>query len=174
MLLALLGASHWLGLWPRMVDAVSGTPGRYDLTGTVRVVDGDTLRMGTVRIRLNAIDAPEKDAVCTVTATGARMACGARAGEVLSGLIGGRTVRCAGEGFDRYGRTLGRCWVRSGDDDIDIARAMVRGGWALAYRRYSNRYALDETQARLEGAGLWATEFEMPEDDRRGGKVSMR
>ena len=40
----------------------------------------------------------------------------------------------------------------------------LRGGWALAYRRYSDRYVLDERLAQQEGAGLWALDFDNPED----------
>src|SRR6188472_4481728 len=53
MLIAVLGASHWLGLWPRIVDTLSGAPSRYDVSGAAHVVDGDTLRIGGVRVRLN-------------------------------------------------------------------------------------------------------------------------
>lgn len=169
----LLGASHFLGLFPRLVDAVSGAPSRYDLSGTVRVSDGDTLRMGRVRIRLSAIDAVEKSQTCVMKASGKRTPCGASASAALSEITGGREVRCLSEGRDRYGRTLGQCWVRIGAEDVDIGRHMVRQGWAIAYRRYSNRYALDEAEARVEGVGLWAMEFEVPEEYRRE-KVAMR
>lgn len=172
---ALLWATHWLGVFPRTVDGLAGAPSRYDVTGIAKVVDGDTLRIGSVRIRLTGIDAPEKDAVCTNTASGAHIACGAEAGRRLAALVEGRTVRCVGEGIDRYKRTLANCWIRDRSQDVDIGRRLVRTGWALAYRRFSHRYAYDETRARLEGLGLWAMDFQNPEEDRHDGKqLSMR
>ena len=35
-----------------------------DIVGTVHVIDGDTIEVGTERIRLHAIDAPEIDQTC--------------------------------------------------------------------------------------------------------------
>jgi endonuclease YncB( thermonuclease family) len=35
-----------------------------DLTGPPRIIDGDTLAIGSTRIRLEGIDAPETDQVC--------------------------------------------------------------------------------------------------------------
>ncbi|MCI0560951.1 MAG: hypothetical protein MN733_20895, partial [Nitrososphaera sp.] len=37
-----------------------------DITGPVTIVDGDTLKMRSARIRLEGIDAPESNQTCTV------------------------------------------------------------------------------------------------------------
>jgi endonuclease YncB( thermonuclease family) len=170
LLAALLGA-HALGVFPWARDRIIGPPGTFDISGTASIVDGDTLTVAGTRIRLSGIDAPEKKANCTIKATGERIACGAHAGEVLRSLAGRRSIGCVAEGEDRYGRTVAACYATQKGQRIDIARAMVRQGWALAYRRYSDRYVLDETAARLDGAGLWAMEFQNPEDYRREARA---
>ncbi|MCC6918785.1 MAG: thermonuclease family protein [Alphaproteobacteria bacterium] len=146
-------------------------PHQFDISGTARVTDGDTLRIGDTRIRLSGIDAPERSAHCTVKASGARIACGAEARDRLTALVGNRSLGCIDDGSDRYGRTLATCYATRQGKRVDIAREMVRQGWALAYRRYSTRYVIDETAARVDGAGLWAMDFQNPEDYRREARA---
>ena len=50
----------------------------------VRVIDGDTLKMGSDRIRLWGIDAPESRQKCR-DGNGAAFTCGMVAGDVLRG-----------------------------------------------------------------------------------------
>lgn len=171
LLLGALVCAHSLGVFPWLRDRIEGPPGRFDLSGTASVVDGDTLRLDGTRIRLSGIDAPESKAFCTVKATGARVACGRRAGDMLRSLADGRSLGCVAEGEDRYGRTLATCYVSQKGKRVDLNGLMVRRGWALAYRRYSDRYVLDETAARLDGAGLWAMDFQNPEDYRREARA---
>ena len=38
-----------------------GLPSWAEVTGTVRVIDADTIDVGATRVRLHAIDAPEQD-----------------------------------------------------------------------------------------------------------------
>src|SRR5207253_358639 len=64
--------------------------------GAVRVVDGDTLRIGEVRIRLHGIDAPEQ------AQSGAARAAGRLAGELrAAGRVSGGAARAAGVGDGR-------------------------------------------------------------------------
>ena len=125
--------------------------------GPVRVVDGDTLRMGEHRIRLHGIDAPESRQNCT---TGKDMAwmCGQAATTALRDKIGTASVRCEVEDQDRYRRLVARCFVGS----VDVNGWMVAQGWALAYRQYSLRYIGLEDQARLQKRGIWAAQFTPP------------
>src|SRR6478752_690504 len=66
----------------------------------IGIIDGDTVdvlvQKEMRRIRLYAIDAPEKG-----------KAFGSRARETTGRLVFGRTVTVVGHGRDRYGRTLG-------------------------------------------------------------------
>jgi endonuclease YncB( thermonuclease family) len=51
--------------------------------------------------------------------------------------------------------------------DTDLDGWLVRGGYAVAYRRYSWSYAPAESMAWLEGVGLWRGDFEHADDWRR-------
>ncbi len=47
-------------------------------------------------------------------------------------------------------------------DGLELNGAMVRAGWALAYRRHSDDYASIEAVARARGAGVWGLVFVPP------------
>src|SRR5690606_27658582 len=91
--------------------------------------------------------------------------CGKAAREALERLAGGRAVTCRGDGHDRYGRFLGYCEAGG----VDVNRAMVAQGWAVAYGSYYGA----EREARGGGRGIWAGSLDLPGDWRRmhGGLV---
>jgi endonuclease YncB( thermonuclease family) len=62
---------------------VLNTTHAADISGVPRVVDGDTLVIGEVKIRLEGIDAPETDQVC-LDRQAARTTCGIEARDQLS------------------------------------------------------------------------------------------
>lgn len=126
--------------------------------GHAVVNDGDSLTMGTTRIRLRGIDAPEYSQLCQ-TVGGASYACGKSARESLVRLIGRQPVSCSGWRHDRYGRLLGECKAA----DVDLNRAQVELGWAVAY----GGFAAEEAAARAGRVGIWAGTFERPQDWRR-------
>jgi endonuclease YncB( thermonuclease family) len=73
-----------------------------ELTGSPRIIDGDTIAIGKTRIRLEGIDAPEAAQTCGRKG-GGTWACGAAATRALSDRIGGKVVECTSRGRDRYG-----------------------------------------------------------------------
>ena len=137
-----------------------------DLSGRARVIDGDTIEIGAVRVRLHGVDAPESAQSCL--AGGERWPCGQRATRALAGQIGGRTVACSERARDRYGRIVAGC--RHGGRDVNAW--LVDRGWALAYRRYSRAYVNEESSARAARKGIWRGEFVPPWDWRRGERLS--
>ncbi|MGE3904644.1 MAG: thermonuclease family protein [Reyranellaceae bacterium] len=137
------------------------SPIATDFSGQARVIDGDTIDVAGRRVRLEGIDAPESRQQCSDGER--RYSCGANATSALYSLIAFTTVNCDDRGRDRYGRTLALCTA----NDVDVGRWMVRNGHALAYWRYSWRYGLDETLARISSTGVWVGDFERPEDWRR-------
>jgi endonuclease YncB( thermonuclease family) len=139
-----------LAWWPIQAAELSGVP---------KVVDGDTLAIGAVKVRLEGIDAPETDQVC-LNASSARWTCGIDARDQLASHIAGRVISCKSSGHDRYGRTLGTCSVR----DEDLNEWMVQQGWALAYVEYSSAYVSAEQLARVQQRGLWQGAFIAPWD----------
>jgi len=132
--------------------------------GRASVIDGDTIEVHGQRIRLHGIDAPESSQPCQA-ADGASYRCGQQAARALDALIADRPVSCRQTDVDRYGRIVAVCAVAG----VDVGEAMVRDGWALAYRDYSTDYVDDEAQAEAEGTGMWAGTFVAPWEYRRGG-----
>jgi endonuclease YncB( thermonuclease family) len=162
MLLSLTGArplpvpSGW------MPEAESG----HVVRGVARITDGDTLRIGSTRIRLFGVDAPEAGQRCSDRA-GNDWACGAAATAKLEALVARRVVRCDLQEADRYGRMVASCSV----DGRDLGAAIVGEGLARAYARYSDRYLGEEAAARAAGRGLWQAEAEAPWDWRRDRRL---
>jgi endonuclease YncB( thermonuclease family) len=145
------------------VLSMMGFAAAGELSGSARIIDGDTLEIAGTHVRLWGIDAPEKRQTCEGRA-GAIYECGRDSAAVLRELIRGQPVTCEGMDIDRYGRTVAVCRTESGE----LNAAMVRGGWAIAYRRYSHgRYAAEEEAAREEHRGIWSGRFEMPDAWRR-------
>jgi endonuclease YncB( thermonuclease family) len=142
--------------------APAGPPPGAPFTLRARVIDGDTLAAGALRLRLHAIDAPEMSQTCT--RAGRPYACGEEARRALARIIGGGEVTCVGGEHDRYGRRIARCRNAAG---ADIAAALVAQGWAIAFRRFGEDYVPQEEEARRRGLGLWAGSFDAPEDHRR-------
>lgn len=134
--------------------------------GAARVVDGDTLVVNGVRIRLYGIDAPEKKQTCEVS--GKDVACGMESTQALESEIGGGPVACSLHGRDLYGRGIGVCSVESKPGVItDLNSWMVDKGHAVAYRKYSSRYVQQELSAQKSKLGIWAGSFKQPEEWRR-------
>ena len=73
------------------------------------------------------------------------------------------TVPSTIEGTDRYGRTLGICYL----GEIDLQAEMVKSGMAVAYLKYSRRYEEEQNIAKRTKAGMWSGEFLEPEVWRR-------
>jgi len=141
--------------------------GRADLAGFARVVDGDTIVIGSTRVRLEGIDAPETGQTCKRRLVGA-WACGTEATGVLARLIEGKQVRCEPHGLDKYGRTLGVCFL--GGQNVNAW--MVRHGHAWAFVKYSTSYVREEAAARAQRIGVWQGEAIPPWEYREHRWVS--
>lgn len=126
----------------------------HALAGHPAINDGDSLTMGSERIRLLGIDAPELSQMCS--RDGADFPCGRRSREALVALVGGRQVECSGRDRDRYGRLLATC--SAGGTELNSGQ--VAAGWAVAY----GGYAAEEEAARSAGLGIWAGRFDKPRD----------
>ena len=140
-------------------------PVHAQLTGNATIADGDTLRVGTTRVRLHGIDAPELAQTCR--ARGREWPCGRQAAAALRNRIAGGRVHCEERDRDAYGRIVAVC--RAGGGDVNAW--MANEGWALAYRRYSRDYVQHERAAQAAGRGIWRGDFVMPWDWRRGARL---
>jgi endonuclease YncB( thermonuclease family) len=92
----------------------------------LKVVDGDTLRCGTTRVRLSAIDAPEMPGHCR---PGRRCTPGDpyASADHLRSLVAGAAVSCRQIDTDHYGRAVALC--SAGGRDLSCEQ--VRSGHAV-------------------------------------------
>jgi endonuclease YncB( thermonuclease family) len=127
------------------------------IEGRAQVLDGDTIQVGTTRIRLYGIDAFEGEQRCT-DSTGTSYTCGGTATRALTELVAGEDVSCVPKGTDAYGRLLAVCRAAT----IDLSASMARSGNALAYTKYALDYVIDERAAKQEQIGAWSGSFELP------------
>lgn len=116
------------------------TPPVGQVSGTARVVDGDTLWIGDTKIRLFGVDAPESQTPLGPVAT-----------QWLRERIEGRRVTCTERDTDRHGRMVAVC-TQAGQD---LAEELAAAGLATAYRRFSTDYVDEELAAKSAGVGIW-------------------
>jgi len=137
-----------------------------EVTGLARVIDGDTIDVGSTRVRLHGIDAPEQDQTCDHPTRG-EWACGAAVTRALGVWLNGKQVRCSRTDTGRYGRMVAICWR----DGADIGGTLVAQGHAFAFKRYSDRYVREERAALAAGRGLWTSVVMSPSDHRAAGRA---
>ncbi len=112
-----------------------------EIQGVPRVLDGDTIVVSGLRVRLNGLDAEE------VSSPPEPHGAAARAG--MQSIVGiGAPVRCVLKGDRSHERHIGTCFNMRGQD---IAAELIRLGLALDCARYSGgRYRfLEPAGARL-------------------------
>lgn len=98
-------------------------PDRTEVRGTAYVVDGDTIIIQQIQIRLFGIDAPELDHPH-----------GKNAKWALVSLCKGRTVLAEITAIDAHGRTVARCSL---EDGRDLSAEMVKLGLAIDWPKFS-------------------------------------
>lgn len=128
-----------------------------EISGLAHVIDGDTIRVRNVVIRLQGIDAPELAQKCR-RANGDKWSCGKSSATALKGFIGQQVVKCFGHGMDVHDRLIATCFV----NETDLGKELVASGLAVAFRKYSETYSDLETATRNLRRGMWATDFELP------------
>ena len=110
------------------------------IEGQATIVDGDTVEVNGIRVRLKGVDAPEM---------GDRY--GSEATRGMHAVVGS-WLRCELTGEETHNRKVGYCVNGKGED---IGEAIIKQGFALACPRYSDRYVKFEqrnTIARLPHA----------------------
>jgi endonuclease YncB( thermonuclease family) len=120
--------------WYPPATAGSSTTAAPTISGSARVIDGDTVVVAGTTIRLKGVDAAELGT-----------ARGEDARRVMDRLVTGRlTCRLTGE--KTHGREVGYCATADG---TDINRAIIAQGAALACPRYDDRYVPFEQATAL-------------------------
>jgi endonuclease YncB( thermonuclease family) len=125
---------------------------RPPIEGEAHAIDGDSLTIGGVEMRLKGIDAPEGRQTCL--RGGGSWACGEEARRHLMRLAAMGRLSCTDHGADQHGRRLATCFA----DGVNLNEAMVRDGYAVAYGAYETA----EAEARAAKRGLWSGTFERP------------
>jgi endonuclease YncB( thermonuclease family) len=125
--------------------------------GPARAIEGDLLDVGGQRVRLAAIDAPDRGQRCR-NRRNVDYDCFEVSRNALERLTKGRIVTCI---LNKPPPTpkLGVCKL---DDGRDVAGVMAYAGWALAFRRLDDRYVGLEALAVTARRGLWGGRVEAP------------
>jgi micrococcal nuclease len=115
--------------------------------GRARVIDGDTIAIGSTHFRLNGVAAPE------LSDPG-----GQAAKRWMRHFLAGHIVRCQFNGQRSYNRLVAICYANG----QDIGAAIIRAGFARDCPHYSHgRYRADERAARRAGHDL-ARRYPLP------------
>ena len=133
----------------------------------IKVVDGDSLEIGSRRIRLYGIDSPEYVQNC-YDENHKRYSCGIKAKQYMEKLIASGNIECREISKDRYERSLSVCY--SGSQNLN--EEIVRAGWAVAYRDEEGIYERAEHEAKKYKRGVWRGKFMRPELFRFKNRVS--
>lgn len=122
--------------------AVWGWTGRFCLPSSgLRIIDGDSLEINGVKIRLHGIDAPEL-----------KQPGGRHAAQNLARLCAFGPLHVSPITTDKYSRQVSRLTNREGRD---IGLDMVLQGYARADPDYTTAYVKAEKIAQFNQSGLW-------------------
>ena len=126
-------------------DVTAGAARSGRITGPARVIDGDTLEIAGLRIRIQGIDAPEHDDICQ-RPDGSSWPCGKWSTRTARDRFGGQVLACEDLGERTWGRVVARCTK----GDIDVAAAMVAQGAARACPRFALQHAHSRGYMEIE------------------------
>ncbi len=127
---------------------------------SAKVIDGDTIHIGSKKYRFSGIDTPEMKQTCKKD--NQIVMCGVIAKNALVKKINKQQVNCKEEEIDRYKRIIAECFV----GNESLSKYLVRNGHAVAYRKYSMKFVEDEDYAKQNKLGLWSMSFDYPWDYR--------
>ncbi|MDR3475043.1 MAG: thermonuclease family protein [Devosia sp.] len=122
------------------------------LTGDASAIGPDIITIGTQRVVLLGIDAPEANQTCGDNSN--IWKCADTAFAVLDQTVKGGPVTCTLKGTpDPFGKRNGVCTVGG----KDVARELVKQGLAVIYPHdpESRDYAADQQAAKNAKQGLW-------------------
>ena len=144
-----------------------------EISGVPKIIDGDTVHINNFKFRLEGIDAPEMRQQCKKEFLKISSIigftfykdynCGKVSKEKLIIKINGSKIKCIFTTKDRYKRYIATCFKGK----INLNQWMVRNVFAIAYRRYSKKYVIDEDFAKENKLGLWQGKFMNPEKWRK-------
>lgn len=125
-------------------------PDERTVEGKARIVDGDTLEIGTRRVHLYGVDAPETDQTCE--RGGRAWRCGMEATYAMAALLEFHWLVCRQHETDAANDMVATCRM-GGPKGLSVNREIVRRGWALALQPSGSDYASAEAEAKTARVG---------------------
>jgi endonuclease YncB( thermonuclease family) len=139
-------------------QAAADEPGVY--RGSAEVVGPAMLNIDGKRIVLYGVDAPVKGQPCYA---GAKVwDCATASAKTLLNLIGTQEIACEQRLVVGFGRVFAIC--KAGE--LDLNRALVEAGMAVALPKETADYVASEAAAKSKGIGVWRGPFTAPADYR--------
>jgi endonuclease YncB( thermonuclease family) len=132
--------------------------------GRAHIVDGDTLEIGTRRVHLYGVDAPEPEQKCE--RRGKPWRCGMEATFAMAALLETHWLTCEQRGTDTAGDMVAVCRMGAPLGPV-VNEEIVRRGWALVLPPAHADYAAAEKQAKAAKLGIWSGSFVAPWEWRR-------
>jgi endonuclease YncB( thermonuclease family) len=135
-----------------------------EIRGNAKVISGNQITVGKRTVRLFGIAAPGLEDICTIGDV--KMRCGIVAWSELIKLADGQYLSCdiekmppdapvaaeASKPEVKPAMKYATCYI----GETDLNEALVRSGWAKTVLSQTDRYQVDETDARESKRGLWA------------------
>lgn len=146
-----------------------------EIRGNAKVISGNEITVGKRTVRLFGMAAPGLEDICTIRSI--KMRCGIVAWSELIKLADGQYLSCdiekippaetdAGKPEEKPATVAATEPATSADPAVkyatcyigetDLNEALVRSGWAKVVLSQTDRYQVDETDARESKRGLWA------------------
>jgi endonuclease YncB( thermonuclease family) len=128
--------------------------------GAAEVTGPAMLSLDRKRILLWGVDAPVRGQPCH--SGNKTWDCATASAKTLLNIVGNQEISCETRRVDQFGRVFAVC--KAGD--IDINRALVEAGMAVALPEETTEYVAAEAAAKAKGIGVWRGPFMAPADYR--------
>jgi endonuclease YncB( thermonuclease family) len=128
--------------------------------GSAQVTGPAMLSLHGKRILLYGVDAPVRGQPCY--AGPKTWDCATASAKTLLNVVGDQEITCEQRRIDQFGRVFAVCRV----GEIDINRALVEAGMAVALPKETTDYVAAEAEAKAKNIGVWRGPFTAPADYR--------
>jgi endonuclease YncB( thermonuclease family) len=128
--------------------------------GSAEVTGPAMLSLDGKRVLLYGVDAPVRGQPCY--AGNKTWDCATASAKTLLNLVGDQEIVCEQRRIDQFGRVFAVC--KAGE--VDINRALVEAGMAVALSKEMPDYVAAEAAAKAKGIGVWRGPFTAPADYR--------
>jgi endonuclease YncB( thermonuclease family) len=128
--------------------------------GSAEVAGPAMLSLNGKRIVLWGVDAPVRGQPCY--AGNKTWDCGTASAKTLLNLVGDQEIACEQRRIDQFGRVFAVCTA----GEVDVNRALVEAGLAVALSKETSDYVAAEAEAKAKGVGVWRGPFTTPADYR--------